>query len=1031
MVLNRYITILIQGDIDVFYLGTSRLGQGALGTSVQNYCLTNDKSVLNFILGKSKLGVAKLGINQSDLFGITSGSLNLEQILCDNELTFGQMCASKFEVECFNLNVDVTGFKIEVYVTENEITKKLFSGIIDSSTTDNLGGYRDIIAYDDIYYKRALNVAEWWENYWEGKSKLTIKQLRESLCSYVEIPYSTDTLINDDLLVPQYNHFTSVTFNTLMTMLCEVSACFPHINNDGILEFITLNTELTTVPNYEKVNSTFEDYTTDTITGVAIFNSSNEFVKVRGEEGNTYNISNNIFLLSLSDSELNNALDNIYNSIKDINYTPCSIPLVISDLNIKLGSYFSTNKGNHYVMSQIFSGSLFVEQTINCVAYSKELNKSVNDLNNDIIQGKKYSSISQTIEQIKFEISDVQTNIIDLQKQVDGAISTWYYEGEPTLTNIPASEWVTEEDKVMHIGDLYYDKLTGYAYRFMKDESTYTWVRISDEDITKALESAQNAQETADGKRTIYYSSIEPTGTFEIGDLWVNGSMIKVWNSSEWVSADDYAQNSYVNELVNAINISIKETNDIVTKNTENISKLTQTSEAIKSEVSSLQTTISNLSSDIQEQLKNYSTIEQTSNSINLAVSSMQTTIMNSVADTYATKASLSVYVTEDDAKNSIASWINACADNIVLNASSKLVFGDLDNQYITISNYSDANGNKVGVLFDGTGQIIMTPEGKLDISNYVSGNLYNQFQMKYDSSGKQIYLWNKKFADTNNGNSLSLWTTVNTNAFNVSNYDLDTTYVANRLNMYSQKGENYSSNYAIIMNNKLGTSKFANVIQMLARYSSSSTTYNSIDLINYDMANDTYANTISLSSYSTGNNLFIGNRGTYTNGASTITDFLNKIACIVNKNNSKNIISIVNSPYDGVGKNGNVIELNSTNISGSGSREVKIYNYNNDDPTYISNSIYMYKQDTTNYISMSCNSAGHTMANITMSTFNDMVISTTDRTNHTHGILICAYDVNGSSKSNISISDKINLYGTVCINGIQLYLENGYVKYR
>ena len=603
MVLDRYITILIKGDIDTFYLGTSRLGRAALGKSVADYILTNDNSVFNFILlGKSKLGIDKLGVERSDIFGITAGSLNLEQILCDNELTFGQMCASKFEVECFNLTTDVTGFKIEVYVTENTITKKLFSGIIDSSTTDNLGGYRDIIAYDEIYYKRDLNVAEWWETYWEGKSKVTIKQLRESLCEYVGIPYTTDALINDDLLVPKYNTFTSVTFNSLMTMLCEVSACFPHINNDGVLEFLTLSNESITIPRYEKLNSTFEDYKTDEITGVAIFNSSNEFVKVRGEEGNTYNISNNIFLLSLSDSELNSALDNIYNSIKSINYTPCSIPLVISDLDIKLGSYFSTNKGNHYVMSQVFSGSLFVDQTINCVAYSKELNKSVKDINNDIIQGKKYSSISQTIEQIKFEISDVQTNIIDLQKQVDGAISTWYYEGEPTLTNIPASDWTTEEDKIMHIGDLYYDKLTGYAYRFMKDESTYTWVRISDEDITKALESAQNAQETADGKRTIYYTFVEPTGTFNIGDLWVNGSIIRVWNSISWVLADDYAQNSHVNELVNAINASIKETNDAVTSNTENISKLTQTAEKIQMDfVSKTDTTYVDMQNSVNE----------------------------------------------------------------------------------------------------------------------------------------------------------------------------------------------------------------------------------------------------------------------------------------------------------------------------------------------------------------------------------------------------------------------------------------------
>ena len=31
---------------------------------------------------------------------------------------------------------------------------------------------------------------------------------------------------------------------------------------------------------------------------------------------------------------------------------------------------------------------------------------------------------------------------------------------------------------------------------------------------------ASNAQDTADGKRRVFYSSTKPRGPFEIGDLW-------------------------------------------------------------------------------------------------------------------------------------------------------------------------------------------------------------------------------------------------------------------------------------------------------------------------------------------------------------------------------------------------------------------------------------------------------------------------------------------------------------------------------
>ena len=59
----------------------------------------------------------------------------------------------------------------------------------------------------------------------------------------------------------------------------------------------------------------------------------------------------------------------------------------------------------------------------------------------------------------------------DLQRQIDGEIESWFYAGVPTLLNAPANTWDTTEKKDKHLGDLYYDKNTGYGYRFVYDLS--------------------------------------------------------------------------------------------------------------------------------------------------------------------------------------------------------------------------------------------------------------------------------------------------------------------------------------------------------------------------------------------------------------------------------------------------------------------------------------------------------------------------------------------------------------------------------
>lgn len=149
--------------------------------------------------------------------------------------------------------------------------------------------------------------------------------------------------------------------------------------------------------------------------------------------------------------------------------------------------------------------------------------------------------------------------IKDLQKQTDGAIETWFYEGVPTLDNLPAVDWATNEIKKIHIGDLYYDQITGYAYRFTKyndDVNPYRWNRIKDNDIVSALDAANRAQITADGKMKVFYGDTKPTN-YQVGDMWVNATLEgkfnndiaravadnkTSFNANDWVLASRYSE---------------------------------------------------------------------------------------------------------------------------------------------------------------------------------------------------------------------------------------------------------------------------------------------------------------------------------------------------------------------------------------------------------------------------------------------------------------------------------------------------------
>jgi len=118
----------------------------------------------------------------------------------------------------------------------------------------------------------------------------------------------------------------------------------------------------------------------------------------------------------------------------------------------------------------------------------------------------------------------------ELQSQIDKEITSWFFAYEPSNVLAPENTWGTDAIRAVHLGDLFYDTSSGYAYRYMKAGNIYSWGLIKDSDITLALSKASKAQDTADNKRRVFGG--KPFTPYDIGDMWV------INNNDLWAEAN-------------------------------------------------------------------------------------------------------------------------------------------------------------------------------------------------------------------------------------------------------------------------------------------------------------------------------------------------------------------------------------------------------------------------------------------------------------------------------------------------------------
>lgn len=196
------------------------------------------------------------------------------------------------------------------------------------------------------------------------------------------------------------------------------------------------------------------------------------------------------------------------------------------------------------------------EETYVVGAVTEELQRQAKEISDvrDIAEATETAFASAVIR--------IDGDIEDLQNQIDGNITTWFYAVNPTTSNPPASTWTTTAEKNNHLGDLYYNTDNGYVWRWMVLDNVYSWQKLSDSDIAEALAVAQAAQDTADNKRRVFVST--PTVPYDVGDLWVQGTSGDImrcqtaktstgsYSASDWILASKYTDNTVANAAQSA-----------------------------------------------------------------------------------------------------------------------------------------------------------------------------------------------------------------------------------------------------------------------------------------------------------------------------------------------------------------------------------------------------------------------------------------------------------------------------------------------
>lgn len=265
----------------------------------------------------------------------------------------------------------------------------------------------------------------------------TIWQLVQLACQRAGVTLASSSLpINGSYSVQAF-YADDLTCRQIISWAAEAAGCYAHMNADGKLQFLTYTDKRSTAkitPDgasnstaYYADSLSYEDYTVKAIEKVQIRQSDRDVGVIYPDSTtatNTYAVQGNLLLTTGTEANLKTVVQNLYNVLKNVTYTPCKVSVPSSSgltcgqiVHVKdaRGREFDT-----YLMSATISSGKASFESMGSA--SRESSSAVNSQSYKNLTGKMLE-IKTSVDGLEVKASDLTGKYTDLKATVDGLSS--------------------------------------------------------------------------------------------------------------------------------------------------------------------------------------------------------------------------------------------------------------------------------------------------------------------------------------------------------------------------------------------------------------------------------------------------------------------------------------------------------------------------------------------------------------------------------------------------------------------------------
>ena len=363
----------------------------------------------------------------------------------ENEFTLGSACTDEIEVEYIAADEKLIaqGDKLTLYTVDDANTRTK-AGVFYCEKPEYQGMMREVSGSNAVYKVVAYDTMSkldadfsGWLHANQAQFPKTIWQLVQLACQRAGVTLASSSLpINGSYSVQAF-YADDLTCRQIISWAAEAAGCYAHMSADGKLQFLTYADKHSTVkitPDgasnstaYYADSLSYEDYTVKAIEKVQIRQSDSDVGVIYPDSTtatNTYAVQGNLLLTTGTEANLKSVVQNLYNVLKNVTYTPCKVSVPSSSglacgqiVHIKdaRGREFDT-----YLMSATISSGKASFESVGSA--SRESSSAVNSQSYKNLTGKMLE-IKTSVDGLEVKASDLTGKYTDLKATVDGLSS--------------------------------------------------------------------------------------------------------------------------------------------------------------------------------------------------------------------------------------------------------------------------------------------------------------------------------------------------------------------------------------------------------------------------------------------------------------------------------------------------------------------------------------------------------------------------------------------------------------------------------